>query len=177
MTLHIYPSTPISSFLTPLSYIVRWSQNNTVLYVHPLHIICIFVFYLSLPPKLQQKQKDQVSCLHPSASSLKRGTTKSAASTRMNCVRSVFSFFSPATTSVSLWQKHPVVYVAIIPCDMGSQGEGIGGLGEKDRGWQLDEGGKKEVERRKRQQGIESLSLQNVPIKDAPRGGGSLGRN
>ena len=47
------------------------------------------------------------------------------------------SIFSWATASVSLRQKHPVVYVAIIPCDMGSQGEGIGGLGEKDRGWQL----------------------------------------
>jgi len=27
----------------------------------------------------------------------------------------------------------------MIPCDMGSQGEGIGELGEKDRGWQLRE--------------------------------------
>lgn len=43
-----------------------------------------------------------------------------------------------ATASVFVQQKHPVVYVAIIPCDMGSQGEGIGGLGEKDRGWQLE---------------------------------------
>lgn len=46
-------------------------------------------------------------------------------------------YFPPATASVFLRQKHPVVYVAIIPCDMGSQGERIGGLGEKDRGWQV----------------------------------------
>lgn len=72
---------------------------------------------------------------------LKVGAAKSAASTckpgeRMRRV-CLFVFFSPATVSVFLQQKHPVVYVAIIPCDMGSQGEGIGGLGEKDRGWQL----------------------------------------
>lgn len=46
-------------------------------------------------------------------------------------------FFSSATASVFLRLKHPVVHVAIIPCDMGSQGEGIG---EKDRGWQLERG-------------------------------------
>lgn len=33
--------------------------------------------------------------------------------------------------SLSLRQKHPAVCVAIIPCDMGSRGEGIGGLREK----------------------------------------------
>lgn len=40
-------------------------------------------------------------------------------------------YFHSATASVFLLQKHPVVYVAIIPCDMGSQGEGIGRLGGK----------------------------------------------
>lgn len=43
-------------------------------------------------------------------------------------------YFSSATPSVFLRQKHPVVNVSIIPCDVSSQEEGIGGLGEKDRG-------------------------------------------
>lgn len=46
-----------------------------------------------------------------------------------------YEYFSSATPSVFLRQKHPVVNVSIIPCDVSSQEEGIGGLGEKDRGW------------------------------------------
>lgn len=45
-------------------------------------------------------------------------------------------FLQQVRMSFSLRQKHPVVCVAIIPCDMSSQGEGIGRLG----GWRLGKG-------------------------------------
>lgn len=67
----------------------------------------------------------------------------------------VFSFLPTLSlqqlrVSLSLRQKHPVVCVAIIPCDMGSRGEGTGGLREKKQRIatrQGEEGGTKDGKR------------------------------